>query len=161
MRTFILLAGVAALTATMPAAADPGHAKGHGKASVKAHNNLVRADARARVGANVRVDRDGTRWARNADGRWVRLRSDTRVAAACPPGLAKKNNGCLPPGQARKLYAVGQRLPSSLRYYNVPVQYRDQYRDNDDYYYRYDNGSIYQVDARTRIITSVIDALVR
>ncbi len=28
-----------------------------------------------------------------------------------PPGLAKKNNGCLPPGQAKKRYQVGQPLP--------------------------------------------------
>ena len=27
----------------------------------------------------------------------------------CPPGLAKKNNGCLPPGHAKKRYQVGQR----------------------------------------------------
>jgi Ni/Co efflux regulator RcnB len=33
----------------------------------------------------------------------------------CPPGLAKKNNGCQPPGQARK-WAVGQRLPDGLGY---------------------------------------------
>ncbi|MEO7178665.1 MAG: hypothetical protein ABIW83_07460, partial [Allosphingosinicella sp.] len=26
----------------------------------------------------------------------------------CPPGLAAKGNGCLPPGQARKLFSVGQ-----------------------------------------------------
>ena len=25
----------------------------------------------------------------------------------CPPGLAKKNNGCMPPGQARK-WNIGQ-----------------------------------------------------
>ncbi|MBI3223057.1 MAG: RcnB family protein [Nitrosomonadales bacterium] len=37
----------------------------------------------------------------------------------CPPGLAKKNNGCLPPGQAKK-WAVGQPLPSDLRRYNLP-----------------------------------------
>ena len=37
----------------------------------------------------------------------------------CPPGLAKKNNGCMPPGQARK-WAVGQPLPSSVVYYPVP-----------------------------------------
>jgi hypothetical protein len=30
----------------------------------------------------------------------------------CPPGLAKKNNGCLPPGQAKK-YGVGQRFYGS------------------------------------------------
>lgn len=33
----------------------------------------------------------------------------------CPPGLAKKNNGCQPPGQARQ-WAVGQRLPAGLGY---------------------------------------------
>ena len=38
---------------------------------------------------------------------------------ACPPGLAKKNNGCLPPGQAKK-YAVGQPLPADVVYYPVP-----------------------------------------
>lgn len=38
---------------------------------------------------------------------------------ACPPGLAKKNNGCLPPGQAKK-YAVGQPLPADIVYYPVP-----------------------------------------
>lgn len=37
----------------------------------------------------------------------------------CPPGLAKKNNGCMPPGQARK-WAVGQPLPRDLAYYSVP-----------------------------------------
>ncbi len=37
----------------------------------------------------------------------------------CPPGLAKKNNGCLPPGQAKK-WAVGQPLPRQLVYYELP-----------------------------------------
>lgn len=37
----------------------------------------------------------------------------------CPPGLAKKNNGCMPPGQAKK-YIVGQRLPSHVVYYAIP-----------------------------------------
>lgn len=37
----------------------------------------------------------------------------------CPPGLAKKNNGCMPPGQARK-WAIGQPLPRDVVYYNLP-----------------------------------------
>ena len=37
----------------------------------------------------------------------------------CPPGLAKKKNGCIPPGQAKKYY-VGQRLPGNVIYYDVP-----------------------------------------
>jgi len=45
--------------------------------------------------------------------------------AGCPPGLAKKHNGCLPPGQAKKLMR-GQRLPPDVVYYPVPdpVVYR-------------------------------------
>lgn len=30
----------------------------------------------------------------------------------CPPGLAKKNNGCLPPGQAQKVWQLQQPLPT-------------------------------------------------
>lgn len=37
----------------------------------------------------------------------------------CPPGLAKKNNGCQPPGQAKK-WAAGQPLPADLKRYNLP-----------------------------------------
>lgn len=36
----------------------------------------------------------------------------------CPPGLARKNNGCLPPGQVR--YTVGQPLPRTVTVYQVP-----------------------------------------
>ncbi|MHB8951131.1 MAG: RcnB family protein, partial [Rhodoferax sp.] len=38
----------------------------------------------------------------------------------CPPGLAKKNNGCMPPGQARK-WAVGQPLPPGVVTYSLPT----------------------------------------
>ena len=37
----------------------------------------------------------------------------------CPPGLAKKQNGCMPPGQAKKWH-VGQPVPKSVVYYEVP-----------------------------------------
>lgn len=40
-------------------------------------------------------------------------------AGRCPPGLAKKNNGCMPPGQAKK-WAIGQPLPGNVVYYPVP-----------------------------------------
>ncbi len=40
-------------------------------------------------------------------------------SARCPPGLAKKNNGCMPPGQAKK-WQVGRALPSDVVYYSVP-----------------------------------------
>lgn len=37
----------------------------------------------------------------------------------CPPGLAKRRNGCLPPGHARR-YVVGEALPPDVVYYQVP-----------------------------------------
>ena len=43
----------------------------------------------------------------------------------CPPGLAKKNNGCMPPGQARK-WATGQSLPRDLRVYDLPRELRSR-----------------------------------
>jgi len=40
-------------------------------------------------------------------------------AGRCPPGLAKKDNGCMPPGQAKK-WRRGYALPSDVIYYPVP-----------------------------------------
>ena len=37
----------------------------------------------------------------------------------CPPGLAKKHNGCMPPGQARK-WQIGHQLPRDVIFYSVP-----------------------------------------
>lgn len=37
----------------------------------------------------------------------------------CPPGLAKKHNGCMPPGQARK-WQVGRPLPRDVIFYDLP-----------------------------------------
>ncbi|MFC1896432.1 hypothetical protein ACFL0Q_07205 [Thermodesulfobacteriota bacterium] len=37
----------------------------------------------------------------------------------CPPGLAKKGNGCMPPGQARN-WRVGRPLPKDVIFYDLP-----------------------------------------
>ena len=37
----------------------------------------------------------------------------------CPPGLAKKHNGCMPPGQAKK-WKLGQPLPRDVIFYDLP-----------------------------------------
>lgn len=57
----------------------------------------------------------GDRHRSAADGYYVeRFRT-----GHCPPGLAKKNNGCLPPGQAKK-WAIGQPLPRGVIFYDLP-----------------------------------------
>lgn len=37
----------------------------------------------------------------------------------CPPGLAKKHNGCMPPGQAKK-WRMGRPLPRDVIFYDLP-----------------------------------------
>ena len=88
-------------------------------------------------------------------------------AGGCPPGLAKKNNGCLPPGQAKKLYNAGQRFRlgyggiNPYGYNQIPYDLRRQYGfDPYDNYY-YGNGYIYQVDPTTMLVQQVIQALLR
>ncbi|MFN4311586.1 MAG: hypothetical protein ACK4FK_13455 [Ferrovibrio sp.] len=41
------------------------------------------------------------------------------ASGRCPPGLAKKNNGCMPPGQAKK-WALGRPLPRDVIFYDLP-----------------------------------------
>jgi hypothetical protein len=81
----------------------------------------------------------------------------------CPPGLAKKNNGCMPPGQARKLYNVGQRFPRSYgdrwSYNQIPYDLRQQYGLNPYGNYFYGDGYLYRVDPKTQLIQQVISAL--
>jgi hypothetical protein len=56
-------------------------------------------------------------------------------------------------------YGIGQMMPVSYSYYNVPYQYRDVYYDTPDYYYRYAPGAIYQVDRESQLITSIASLL--
>ena len=83
----------------------------------------------------------------------------------CPPGLAKKNNGCLPPGQAKKLYNIGQRWPGNYgqawNYNQIPYDLRSRYGFDDDYRYYYGDGYLYQVDPTTMLISQVVSAILR
>lgn len=83
----------------------------------------------------------------------------------CPPGLAKKHNGCLPPGQAKKLFNVGQRFRlgyggiNPYAYNQIPYDLRQQYGLNPYGNYYYGNGYLYRVDPRTMLVQQVISAL--
>ena len=141
-----------------------GHAGGR-----KAERQIARVDRGDRKAARIehrgndrrldrrRDDRRDVRIARNDDRREFRVRDAGRRFAdkdfrrsfsgfndACPPGLAKKNNGCLPPGQAKKM--VGALLPAALGASLLDGPYRQWYRDTDRYYYRDDGDYIYRVN---------------
>lgn len=102
---------------------------------------------------------DGDYRDRNRDGRYDRDdrrddRYQDRDGRDCPPGLAKKNNGCLPPGQVGRM-REGDRYRDGYGS-ELPGQYRDAYRDTQRYFHRYADGSIYRIDRRTLIIVAVI-----
>jgi Ni/Co efflux regulator RcnB len=82
----------------------------HGKGDKHGKRNDERRDAR--VGGYF-VDRDRVVVRQYYEHEYQGRRN-------CPPGLAKKNNGCMPPGQAKKMYRVGQPLPTTVVYYPVP-----------------------------------------
>jgi hypothetical protein len=83
-----------------------GSGQGHGQSQGRGNSQA------AAPGSVVIADRDRT-------AVYAYYRNDFR-AGNCPPGLAKKNNGCLPPGQAKKLWALGQPLPGSVAFYPLP-----------------------------------------
>ena len=68
-------------------------------------------------------------------------------------GFDRPNRGDRFAGDVR----VGQR--TSFRMVSVPDQYRDQFRDDDRVYYRYDDKRIYQIDRRTDTVLGLLDIL--
>ncbi len=100
----------------------------------------------------MRVDRDfdGVRFV----PRWNERGLAGGFLDGCPPGLAKKGNGCLPPGQAKKI--VGSRFNQALGLSALSGPYRDWYRDDDRFMYRWDDDDyVYRI----RRDNNLIDAL--
>jgi len=161
MKKLILFAGAAMLAATTPALAQPG--KGHGNShSTMTHGKSGMHGQWATHGKSsmhgkssrgiVTSDRYGRLYALNSRG-------------TCPPGLAKKDNGCMPPGQAKRMYREGQRynrnFGTTWGYNQIPDYLRNQYNfDQSDRYY-YNNGYLYQVDPKTMLVQQVVSALLR
>lgn len=61
---------------------------------------------------NIRFSDSQRSYLNNYFGRQFRMGN-------CPPGLAKKNNGCMPPGQAKK-WRIGYPLGRDVIFYDLP-----------------------------------------
>ena len=94
-----------------------------------------RSDARARVHSDADRARRPLHLVESGRYRWA-----PGFLPGCPPGLAKKDNGCLPPGQARKLAHAGDRF----NWYRYDPWYQDALRND----WRYSDGYAYRVDPR-------------
>lgn len=83
--------------------------------------------------------------------------------AHCPPGLAKKDPPCVPPGHARQAERDhGTRVGDRLRVGDYilirdPARYRLEARDGWRYYQ--DGNRAYRVDPETRRILAVVELI--
>ena len=155
--TLTISAICAALTISMAAATWADNDKGKGKSKGKGHDKGAAAAEveRGRGDRDVVLvfnDRD-----RDAVRRyWV----DTVGRGNCPPGLAKKHNGCLPPGQARKRYVVGQRLPAAVVVQPLPPVLVTRLGPAPvGYEYVVVDGDVVKLAVGTRLVVDAITAL--
>ena len=130
-----------------------------GNGTQQADGSIIYPDGRVRYP-------DGT--VRYPDGRVKQPDGSVRY----PDGTVKypndrnnRNEQWIPPGQAKKLYKVGQRYNRSFgnpwTYNQIPDQLRSQYQfDQSDRYY-YNNGYLSQVDPKSMLIQQVISTLLR
>jgi Ni/Co efflux regulator RcnB len=132
--SILILAGLMAAPAAF---AGQGKGKGKGKHKGRSADRVVFIDD----------DRAAVR------GWW----NDTYGRGNCPPGLAKKNNGCLPPGQAKKRYVVGRRLPSGVIVERVPSILLPRLRTAPrGYEYVVVDGDVLLMNRTSRIVADAI-----
>ena len=132
---------------------DRGNDRSERRAERRDDNRNVRVEARREDRQERKGDRDRhERRTERADDRRVviagedgrpvillRRNRDRGLINGCPPGLARKDNGCLPPGQARRL-ATPTRLDSLWN------------ARNDEFSYRYEDGYLYRRDTRGSLL---------
>lgn len=145
---------IAALFAAGPVLADRGD-----KADKHAEKHAQKAEKHA--GKRDRHERDDVRLGVYFNDRHRQVARTYYAqhygnARNCPPGLAKKNNGCMPPGQAKKL-AVGQPLPAGVAIYAVPQPVLVQLPPP-PYGYRYARvgNDIVLVQAQNHLVVDII-----
>ena len=146
-----------ALFAATPAAADrpeDGQGNKHEKKHEKKSNerNVERLDDNRHESNKTLFDDANRRIVNEYYGKKFRT-------GKCPPGLAKKNNGCMPPGQARN-WAVGQPIPRGVTTYAVPQIVIAQLPPA-PYGYRYTRigGDIVLVQQQNNLIVDIIQGL--
>ena len=155
--TLTISAICAALTVSMAAATLAGNDKGKGKSKGKGHGK----GAPAAVVERGPGDRDVVVVFNDRDRDEVRrFWVDSYGRGNCPPGLAKKHNGCLPPGQAKKRYVVGQRLPATVVIQPLPPVLVTRLGPAPrGYEYAVVDGDVVKLAVGTRLVVDAITAL--
>lgn len=122
------------------------HNKSHGKHHAeKGESHKRHGNHDDGFNVNVIIDRDRSL-----------LLNHLESSRHCPPGLAKKHNGCLPPGQTKK-YAPGMVVEPDVIWHPIPSELLHRLRPPP-------HGALYvQVDQNVLLVTEatrkVLDAV--
>lgn len=162
-RRFVALAIASAFIAAPAFAQGKGHGQGQDKREEKAgkHADKARDKAAKRADKRERQEIKQGAYFNDEHRTYVRQYYSQHYGDGqrCPPGLARKNNGCLPPGQARK-WNVGEPIPRGVAVYSVPQPVL-VHLPPPPYGYRYARigGDVVLVQVQTNIIVDIIQAL--
>ncbi len=169
---------VALALASLFLAAAPGFAKDHGNEGNGKGKHAQKEHRKADKHADKHADKEHAKEHKRAEKRRRkdieagtyfddRQRSSVREYYAhaygngkkCPPGLAKKHNGCMPPGHAGN-WQVGQPLPRGATVYPLPSPVI-QLLPPAPYGYRYVRigGDIVLVQQQSNLIVDIIIGL--
>ncbi len=169
MRTAFIISAVAAALAFAPAAG-ASHKSGHDKGPKKVEKTERHKDR----------DDDHRRGHKHDDrayggDRVVVIERDVPRGigpTGCPPGLQKKNNGCLPPGQAKKLYGedalrhahgyrIGDVFDRRVPYFVLRRNEYDRYRvpDFQGQYYVRTEDRLFRLDRKTNAVIDIITGI--
>lgn len=147
LRPILVLATVLLLAAGPAGAKKDGKGHGNGQRG-KGHDDVVVVD----VDVNVVFDADKRVVFREYWGQ--------HYGRKCPPGLAKKNNGCLPPGLAKKRYRVGHALPQEIVILPVPPELQVRIGVPPvGYLYGMIDGDLVKLAAGTLLVVDALEGL--
>lgn len=99
---------------------------------------------------------------RDTDRRAInRYYRDQQSRGKCPPGLAKKNKHCLPPGQYKKWHK-SKPLAKHVRYYELPRGLRSRLSaPQEDYRYVRVDDDVLLIDRVTHVVIDVMENILR
>lgn len=110
--TIALSVAAGSLATALPAWADP---PGHAKKEKQERGGKGGGSAHRGGGDSISINFSFS----DSDRMVIRDYYGNPPGGRCPPGLAKKNNGCMPPGQAKK-WMMGHPLPRDVIFYDLP-----------------------------------------
>jgi hypothetical protein len=150
----LIAAFMAAGLAAFPVMADQGKGKGKAKGKDEEHDAVVvKEKDQGRREAVVFTDRDRER----VRTYWT----EEYRRGKCPPGLAKKNNGCRPPGLVKERYVIGQPLPTVVVVRPLPrVLVTRLGPPPAGYTYGMVDGDVVKLAVGTRLVVDAIRSIV-